>query len=58
MGKQAVVSGGGTGIGAAVARAPVDDGDIAAAVRYLTGPDFGYVTGQILAVNGGIVFGR
>ena len=32
--------------------------DIAAAVRYLTGPDSGYVTGQILSVNGGIVFGR
>lgn len=32
--------------------------DIAAAVRYLVGPDSGYVTGQILAVNGGIVFGR
>jgi 3-oxoacyl-[acyl-carrier protein] reductase len=32
--------------------------DIAAAVRYLVGPDSGYVTGQILSVNGGIVFGR
>jgi 3-oxoacyl-[acyl-carrier protein] reductase len=32
--------------------------DIAAAVRYLAGPDSGYVTGQILSVNGGIVFGR
>jgi 3-oxoacyl-[acyl-carrier protein] reductase len=32
--------------------------DIAAAVRYLASPDAGYVTGQILAVNGGIVFGR
>jgi 3-oxoacyl-[acyl-carrier protein] reductase len=32
--------------------------DIAAAVRYLTGPDSGYVTGQILNVNGGVVFGR
>jgi 3-oxoacyl-[acyl-carrier protein] reductase len=32
--------------------------DIAAAVRYLAGPDSGYVTGQILNVNGGVVFGR
>jgi NAD(P)-dependent dehydrogenase (short-subunit alcohol dehydrogenase family) len=32
--------------------------DIAAAVRYLAGPDAGYVTGQVLSVNGGIVFGR
>jgi 3-oxoacyl-[acyl-carrier protein] reductase len=32
--------------------------DIAAAVRYLAGPDSGYITGQILSVNGGIVFGR
>ena len=32
--------------------------DIAAAVRYLAGPDAGYVTGQILSVNGGVVFGR
>ena len=32
--------------------------DIAAAVRYLVGPDSGYITGQILSVNGGIVFGR
>src|SRR2546421_443165 len=32
--------------------------DIAAAVRYLAGPDSGYVTGQILSINGGIVFGR
>src|SRR2546423_4315051 len=27
--------------------------DIAAAVRYLAGPDSGYVTGQILSINGG-----
>jgi 3-oxoacyl-[acyl-carrier protein] reductase len=32
--------------------------DIAATVRYLVGPDSGYVTGQILNVNGGVVFGR
>lgn len=40
----AVVSGGGT--------------DIAAAVRYLVGPSAGYVTGQVLGVNGGSVLGR
>lgn len=32
--------------------------DIAAAIRYLAGPDAGYVTGQVLGVNGGSVLGR
>ncbi|GIG89774.1 SDR family NAD(P)-dependent oxidoreductase [Plantactinospora endophytica] len=32
--------------------------DIAAAVRYLASPAAGYVTGQVLGVNGGSVFGR
>jgi 3-oxoacyl-[acyl-carrier protein] reductase len=32
--------------------------DIAAAVRYLAGPGGGYVTGQILGVNGGAALGR
>ncbi|MCI4062849.1 SDR family oxidoreductase [Micromonospora sp. R77] len=32
--------------------------DIAAAVRYLVGPSAGYVTGQVLGVNGGSVLGR
>jgi 3-oxoacyl-[acyl-carrier protein] reductase len=32
--------------------------DIAAAVRYLAAADAGYVTGQILGVNGGSVLGR
>lgn len=32
--------------------------DIAAAVRYLAAPAAGYVTGQVLGVNGGSVFGR
>lgn len=32
--------------------------DIAAAVRYLASPDAGYVTGQVLGVNGGSVLGR
>ncbi|MEV4480923.1 SDR family NAD(P)-dependent oxidoreductase [Micromonospora coxensis] len=32
--------------------------DIAAAVRYLAGPSAGYVTGQVLGVNGGSVLGR
>jgi 3-oxoacyl-[acyl-carrier protein] reductase len=31
-----------------------DPGDIATAVSYLAGPGAGYVTGQILAVNGGM----
>jgi 3-oxoacyl-[acyl-carrier protein] reductase len=32
--------------------------DIAEAVRWLTGPGSGYVTGQIINVNGGSVLGR
>ncbi|MFB9237256.1 SDR family NAD(P)-dependent oxidoreductase [Plantactinospora siamensis] len=40
-----------------VGRAGTPD-DIAAAVRYLTGPHSGYVTGQVLGVNGGSVLGR
>jgi len=33
-------------------------GPYPAAVRYLAGPDSGYVTGQILGINGGVVSGR
>ncbi len=40
-----------------VGRAGTPD-DIAAAVRYLTGPAAGYVTGQVIGVNGGSVLGR
>ncbi|PTA43048.1 SDR family NAD(P)-dependent oxidoreductase [Micromonospora sp. RP3T] len=40
-----------------VGRAGVPD-DVAAAVRYLVGPSAGYVTGQVLGVNGGSVLGR
>ncbi|MFG3697112.1 SDR family NAD(P)-dependent oxidoreductase [Micromonospora sp. NPDC047620] len=40
-----------------VGRAGVPD-DIAEAVRYLAGPAAGYVTGQVLGVNGGSVLGR
>jgi 3-oxoacyl-[acyl-carrier protein] reductase len=40
-----------------VGRAGTPD-DIAAAVRYLAGPQAGYVTGQVLGVNGGSVLGR
>jgi len=32
--------------------------DVAAAVHYLASPSAGYVTGQILQVNGGSVLGR
>jgi 3-oxoacyl-[acyl-carrier protein] reductase len=32
--------------------------EIAAAIRYLASPAAGYVTGQVLGVNGGSVFGR
>jgi 3-oxoacyl-[acyl-carrier protein] reductase len=40
-----------------VKRAGVPD-DIAQAVRWLAGPSSGYVTGQIIGVNGGSVLGR
>jgi 3-oxoacyl-[acyl-carrier protein] reductase len=35
-----------------------DPGEIAALVRYLAGPDSGFVTGQILQANGGALLGR
>jgi 3-oxoacyl-[acyl-carrier protein] reductase len=35
-----------------------DPGEIAALVRYLAGPEAGFVTGQILQANGGALLGR
>jgi 3-oxoacyl-[acyl-carrier protein] reductase len=32
--------------------------EVAGAVRYLAGPSAGYVTGQVLGINGGSVLGR
>jgi 3-oxoacyl-[acyl-carrier protein] reductase len=32
--------------------------DVAAAVRYLASPEAGYVTGEVLHLNGGSLFGR
>jgi 3-oxoacyl-[acyl-carrier protein] reductase len=40
-----------------VGRAGIPD-DIAAAVRYLASPEAGYVTGQVLQVNGGALLGQ
>ena len=37
---------------------PGEPRDIAAAVRYLASPEAAYVTGEVLHVNGGQVFGR
>ena len=42
--------------GTAVGRAGIPR-DIAAAILYLASPDAGYVTGQVLQVNGGALFG-
>ena len=35
-----------------------EPGEVAALVRYLAGPDAGFVTGQILQANGGALLGR
>jgi 3-oxoacyl-[acyl-carrier protein] reductase len=32
--------------------------DVAAAIRYIASPDAGYLTGQIIGLNGGAVLGR
>lgn len=32
--------------------------DVAAAIRYISAPDAGYLTGQIIGLNGGAVLGR
>ncbi|GAA4473050.1 hypothetical protein GCM10023170_093650 [Phytohabitans houttuyneae] len=32
--------------------------DVAAAIRYITSPEAGYLTGQIIGLNGGAVLGR
>ncbi|KUL42078.1 SDR family NAD(P)-dependent oxidoreductase [Actinoplanes awajinensis] len=40
-----------------VGRAGTPD-DVAAAIRYVTSPDAGYLTGQIIGLNGGAVLGR
>jgi 3-oxoacyl-[acyl-carrier protein] reductase len=37
---------------------PGEPEDIAAAVRYLASPEASFVTGEVLHVNGGQVFGR
>jgi 3-oxoacyl-[acyl-carrier protein] reductase len=42
---------------ALVGRAGTSD-EVAAAIGFLASADAGYVTGQLLGVNGGMVFGR
>jgi NAD(P)-dependent dehydrogenase (short-subunit alcohol dehydrogenase family) len=63
-----VVSGAGTGIGRAVSRreraAQTLVGregtpeEVASLIAWLLGPDGGWVTGQVLSPNGGVVLGR
>jgi 3-oxoacyl-[acyl-carrier protein] reductase len=45
-------------VDATLVKHPGEPQDIAEAVRWLTGPGGGYVTGQIINVNGGSVLGR
>jgi NAD(P)-dependent dehydrogenase (short-subunit alcohol dehydrogenase family) len=45
-------------VGQTLVGRPGEPDDVAAAVSYLASPAAGYVTGQILQVNGGAVFGR
>jgi 3-oxoacyl-[acyl-carrier protein] reductase len=40
-----------------IGRAGTPD-DVAAAIRYIASPDAGYLTGQIIGLNGGAVLGR
>ncbi len=72
--RRAVVSGGGTGIGRAMAARLASDGaevviigrqadvvatdEVAAAVAHFAAPDAGRTTGQILQANGGTLQGR
>jgi 3-oxoacyl-[acyl-carrier protein] reductase len=45
-------------VAATLVKRPGEPSDIAEAVRWLAGPGGGYVTGQIINVNGGSVLGR
>jgi 3-oxoacyl-[acyl-carrier protein] reductase len=45
-------------VAATLVKRPGEPADIAEAVRWLVGPGGGYVTGQIINVNGGSVLGR
>lgn len=47
----------GFGARAPLTSAPGTPGDVAAAVRYLAGPDGRYVTGQVLHIGGGLYMG-
>lgn len=47
-----------TRVDATLVKHPGEPADIAEAVRWLAGPGGGYVTGQIINVNGGSVLGR
>ena len=42
----------------ATAYAAADPADVAAAVLYMASPDAPFVTGQVLSINGGWLFGR
>jgi NAD(P)-dependent dehydrogenase (short-subunit alcohol dehydrogenase family) len=53
--KAAIVTGASRGIGAAVAERLGSPADIAAAVSFLAGPDAGWINGQTLRANGGII---
>ena len=53
--RTAIVTGSSKGIGAAVAQRLGEPDDIARAISFLVGSDGGWINGQILRANGGIV---
>ncbi|GAB1644885.1 SDR family oxidoreductase [Krasilnikovia sp. MM14-A1259] len=58
FGDRMTADGHATRVAATLMKRPGESSDVAEAVRWLAGPGGGYVTGQIINVNGGSVLGR